>query len=234
MARLSIVARCCKLAPMRRYSPLLVILLMVPIACDKQGTTTPPSESSAASDTEPAPVPVADQPAGDAEDAEADDLEDEMTDEELDAMDAELAAEIEAEMGDYWAELEAEGGEAPESGSGFGGRGKKVPNVRQAAATVEGNLDKDIVRRIVRAHINEIRSCYNAGLTRDESLAGKVGIEFTIAADGFVSASKVVDSDLGDAKVGECMAKAVAKWQFPKPTGGGEVRVVYPFLLEPG
>jgi hypothetical protein len=57
------------------------------------------------------------------------------------------------------------------AGAGFGGRGTAVPTVRQAKATVTGALDKDIIRRIVRAHINEVRYCYNQGLARDPGSA---------------------------------------------------------------
>jgi len=37
-----------------------------------------------------------------------------------------------------------------------------------------------------------------------------------------------------DAGVGNCIAQAVKRWQFPKPEGGGSVIVTYPFVLEPG
>ena len=72
------------------------------------------------------------------------------------------------------------------SGSGFGGSGKRVPRVRQAKATVTGSLDKDIIRRIVRAHINEVRYCYEKGLAVDPNLKGRVAVTFTIDAEGKV------------------------------------------------
>ncbi len=120
------------------------------------------------------------------------------------------------------------------SGAGFGGRGKKVPRVRQAKATVKGSLDKDIIRRIVRAHINEVRSCYNAGLLKDPSLSGKVSVQFTIAPTGKVAVAVVSSSTVSDKDVGNCIAKAVKRWKFPKPAGGGNVVVTYPFVLAPG
>lgn len=217
---------------MCRHSLLLTLPLLASLACVKQASTTAPSEPDPS--TEPAPVePPSEVEAEDEvdaveaveepEDPEADEI-DTMSDEELAALEAELDAEIEAENA----------GSYHETSMGFGGRGQKVPTVRQATATVDGPLDKDIIRRIARAHINEVRSCYNAGLNKDPTVAGTVTIEFTIAADGFVSTSKVAESDLSDAKVGECIAKVAKRWQFPKPTGGGEVRVLYPFLLNPG
>lgn len=120
------------------------------------------------------------------------------------------------------------------SGAGFGGRGKKVPRVRQAKADVKGPLDKDIIRRIVRAHINEVRYCYNQGLARDPDMAGRVAVQFTITDAGKVSDSDVADTTLDDEDVEKCIAKAVKRWKFPKPASGGTVVVKYPFVLEPG
>jgi Ca-activated chloride channel family protein len=120
------------------------------------------------------------------------------------------------------------------SGTGFGGRGTRVPAVRQAKPTIMGSLDKDIIRRIVRAHINEVRSCYNTALAMDPNVVGTVSIEMTIDADGKISTSIVGTNNTGDEAVGQCIAKAVKKWTFPKPAGGGTVKVTYPFVLSPG
>jgi TonB family protein len=120
------------------------------------------------------------------------------------------------------------------SGAGFGGRGKRVPQVRQAKAQVQGALDKDIIRRIVRAHINEVRSCYNAGLTKNPNLQGRVAVNFVITGTGKVGSSVVQESTIKDSSVGNCIAKAVKRWTFPKPRGGGNVIVTYPFNLSPG
>lgn len=120
------------------------------------------------------------------------------------------------------------------SGGSFGPVGKPVPRVRQAKATVSGGLDRDIIRRIVRAHINEVRHCYNQGLAKDPDLGGKVAVQFTIVATGKVGESKVDSTTLSDQNVGECVAKAVKRWKFPKPQGGVDVSVTYPFVLSPG
>lgn len=119
------------------------------------------------------------------------------------------------------------------SGAGFGGRGRRVPSVRQAKATIQGSYDKDIVRRIVRAHINEVRHCYNQGLARDPMLGGRVSIEFRIDPGGRVPVAVVSESTLRDARVGQCIAKAVKRWRFPKPMSSGLVGVTYPFVLTP-
>jgi len=120
------------------------------------------------------------------------------------------------------------------TGGGFGTGGRRVPQVRQAKATIKGTMDKDIVRRIVRAHINEVRYCYNQGLARDPDLKGRVTIQFNIGPTGSVPVAVVADSTVKDTSVGNCIAKAVKRWTFPKPPGGGSAVVTYPFVLEPG
>jgi hypothetical protein len=108
------------------------------------------------------------------------------------------------------------------------------PHPDSGGGEVKGALDKDIIRRMVRAHINEVRSCYNDGLLKDPALTGRVAIEFVIKGDGSVGSAVVVEDNLADAQVGQCIAKAVQTWRFPKPLGGGNVIVTYPFNLVPG
>ncbi len=119
------------------------------------------------------------------------------------------------------------------TGAGFGGRGTRVPTVRQAKAEVQGSLDKDIIRRIVRAHINEVRYCYNQALAKNPNAKGRVSVQFTIDAAGKITTAQIAESTMADAAVGVCIAKAVKSWTFPKPVGG-LVTVTYPFVLEPG
>lgn len=99
---------------------------------------------------------------------------------------------------------------------------------------MKGKLDKPIIRRIVRAHINVVRSCYAAGLTKNPKLEGKVSINFVVNGTGKVGSAVVQESSLKDRSVGNCIAKAVKRWNFPKPAGGGNVIVTYPFKLAPG
>lgn len=108
---------------------------------------------------------------------------------------------------------------------------QEIPGVRQRPSTVTGPLDKDIVRRVVRAHINEIRYCYNQGLAQDPELGGDVTIDFEILVTGRVGTATVRESTIPDAAVAVCIAKAVGRWTFPKPAT--VVQVSYPFTLSP-
>lgn len=119
------------------------------------------------------------------------------------------------------------------AGAGFGGAGTRVPTVRQAQATVLGSIDKNVIRRVVRAHINEIRSCYNKGLSANPNLKGRLAVRFIIGPDGKILAAELAEDGVPDPKVGTCVVAAVKRWVFPKPAGSSVV-ITYPFVLEPG
>jgi len=97
-----------------------------------------------------------------------------------------------------------------------------------------GALDKDVIRRVVREHIGDVRACYSTGLERDPKLTGRVSIQFTIGPTGEVSLAVVQESSVKDPEVGRCITDAVKAWKFPEPEGGGNVVVTYPFVLEAG
>jgi MYXO-CTERM domain-containing protein len=108
-----------------------------------------------------------------------------------------------------------------------------APSIAMNTPTVGAGLQRDIVRRIVRAHINELRHCYNLGLAKNPTLAGTLDLDFTIDTAGKVSVVSV-DAEattLGDPAVGACAAKAVRRWSFPKSSA--PVVVSYPFALSP-
>ena len=115
---------------------------------------------------------------------------------------------------------------------GFRGRSAKVPRIRTGKADVRGSLSKEVIRRIIRRHINEVRFCYEQELNSRPDLQGRVAIKFIISPTGAVQTAAVAKSTMGNAKVEQCIAKAVRRWTFPSPEGGGIVVVTYPFVLQ--
>lgn len=97
----------------------------------------------------------------------------------------------------------------------------------------EGVMDKDDIRRVVRANLHDVAACYKAGLAEDPSLTGRVTLQFTIGPRGAVTRSAVEGTTLprSAAAVGTCIAFAAETWRFPRPIGGGNVVVTYPFVL---
>jgi pSer/pThr/pTyr-binding forkhead associated (FHA) protein len=115
---------------------------------------------------------------------------------------------------------------------GFRGRDAKVPHIRSGKADVRGSLSKEVIRRIIHRHINEVRFCYEQELNQRPDLQGRVSIKFIISPTGAVQTAAKADSSLGNAKVEGCIVNAVRRWTFPSPEGGGIVVVTYPFVLE--
>jgi outer membrane biosynthesis protein TonB len=98
----------------------------------------------------------------------------------------------------------------------------------------KGSLDRDVIRRVVLAHLHEVRNCYNVGLAKDPQLQGRVALDFVIGGDGKIASSVAFESTLKDPMVAECIVEASKGWVFPEPEGGGNVIVRYPFNLIPG
>jgi hypothetical protein len=121
-------------------------------------------------------------------------------------------------------------------GTGVGGLGPrhaKTPEVLPGTVTTHGNLDKEIIRRIVRRHINEVKYCYDQALVRQPKLEGRMVAQFTIAGNGQVIASVRQSSTLASPQVEMCVVNAIKRWEFPAPHGGGLAIVSYPFTFAP-
>ncbi len=121
-------------------------------------------------------------------------------------------------------------------GPGVGGlhrRQSRGPDVSLEGASVRGSLDKEIIRRIVRRHLNEVRYCYQQALTRRPTLEGRLVTQFTIAPTGQVLAAVVQSSTLREISVEACVVNAVKRWEFPAPDHGGLAMVSYPFTFAP-
>lgn len=105
------------------------------------------------------------------------------------------------------------------------------PVVGVGPATVIGSLDKEVIRRVIRSHMNQVKFCYESELTRNQKLEGRVQIQFIIGTTGTVMSSVVQASTLGSIQAESCIASAVRRWDFPKPQNG-IVSVSYPFVLK--
>ncbi len=112
-------------------------------------------------------------------------------------------------------------------------RHSRGPEVSLEGSSVRGSLDKEIIRRTVRRHLNEVRYCYETALTTHPSLVGRIVTQFTIAPTGRVLAAVIQSSSLKSPTVEMCVVNAVKRWEFPQPSGGGLAMVSYPFTFAP-
>jgi TonB family protein len=113
-------------------------------------------------------------------------------------------------------------------------RERAIDERRDHATDANGNEanggQHEMYERVIRAHMGEVRQCYEAGRARQPALAGVVSVAITISEIGAVRDAAVVRSTLGDPSVESCITGAMYRWAFPAPPSG-TVRFVYPFTF---
>jgi hypothetical protein len=137
----------------------------------------------------------------------------------------------------------------PGGGTGFGPL-RRYPwlRVRQTRLRVRGGLSREIVRRIARRHLNELRYRCQKEVGLD-ALASKgpvvLEVAFVITATGQVASARLRSCSLGEKpkkdrprdkpllkKLSTCVLVPVQRWLFPRPRGGKPVQVEQGFRFE--
>jgi hypothetical protein len=100
---------------------------------------------------------------------------------------------------------------------GLAGRTAARPSVRLTVSQVTGDLDTNIVRRILRRNQAKLQYCYEKQLLVEPALAGTITARFEIGSDGSVTSSNA--SGVND-EVASCMATVIRGAAFPSPKSG--------------
>jgi Ca-activated chloride channel family protein len=107
-------------------------------------------------------------------------------------------------------------------GTGAGGlRGpstQQAPRVALGTIKVDGGLNADIVRRIVRQHLGQLRFCYEQTLKKNPGINGLAVVKFEIDDAGMVPNAEVTKHLEGN--LDACLVEQVKSFQFPKPEKG--------------
>ncbi|MBK7586055.1 MAG: AgmX/PglI C-terminal domain-containing protein [Myxococcales bacterium] len=124
-----------------------------------------------------------------------------------------------------------------QSGGGLTGAGMghaptraKMGTVTSGPAAVHGGLPSEIIERIVRQRLARIRYCHLVALRSNPKFSTRVATRFVIAADGGVKSTAIIRSS-GVKGFDACVLNSLNTLSFPKPTGGGDVVVSYPFVF---
>lgn len=94
-----------------------------------------------------------------------------------------------------------------------------------------GTLTRSEIQREITGGMSGIQRCYEQGLRILPSLSGRVVVDFVIAATGVVASAKIASSTMTFPSVEGCIVKRVRQLRFPRPKGGGVVKVRYPFVF---
>jgi TonB family protein len=93
------------------------------------------------------------------------------------------------------------------------------------------NLSRDQVVATMRAHIADVKICYDAALKQKNDIAGTINVDFTVGPEGKVLDAKVHDSTIKVPALETCLVAKAKTWPFPKPEGVGNFAFTYPFVL---
>ena len=96
---------------------------------------------------------------------------------------------------------------------------------------IEGGMSREMVKRVIDQHLDEITYCYETALMSNPSILGRIVFEWKILMDGRVGEIRIVASSVNSHEIHDCIQSAIKSWQFPKPVGA-EVVVSYPFVFD--
>ena len=99
-------------------------------------------------------------------------------------------------------------------------------------SSVDEGLTKDEVGEVIHKHLSEVRYCYESAMIRSPDIEGKLMTDFTINGQGIVKSADVKSSTLPDPRLDDCIIRRLVTWKFPKPRGGVDVAVAYPFIFK--
>ena len=102
-------------------------------------------------------------------------------------------------------------------------------SVRRGTLAAVGDLDKEVIRTVIKDQLAKLVACYEKGLAANPALEGTVMTQFFIAPNGAVAGSHA--SGIAP-EVDRCIAQTIRDIKFPRPKGGG-VQVNYPFTFRP-
>jgi TonB family protein len=92
-----------------------------------------------------------------------------------------------------------------------------------------------VVQRVVRSHLSVFHRCYEAGVSVNANLEGRVVVKFIIESNGEVHSAVDGGSTMHDASVVECVVNHFRALSFPHPQPEGKTAtVVYPMEFETG
>jgi hypothetical protein len=122
-------------------------------------------------------------------------------------------------------------GDGPGTGIGLrGDRPSRLPETHPGVVETTGGLSREVIRRNIQRHMNEVRFCYESELRSNPSLEGRVSLQFMVDASGRVATSSATGA--GMTSVASCVSTAARRWTFP--ASEGPTGVTYPFVFNAG
>lgn len=91
-----------------------------------------------------------------------------------------------------------------------------------------GDVDRQVVRTVIRGISKEIRACYVSGVGRGGGSFGKLVLSFDIAGTGGVSQVRVKTTTLKNSSVESCLTALVGRQTFSGVPADAVAQVEFP------
>src|SRR4051812_3087527 len=90
------------------------------------------------------------------------------------------------------------------------------PAARTADGFPIGSLDKEDIRKVVRQS-GDVKRCYDSRMIAPPYPQGRVMIRIAIGPSGRVRQSCLVDAQIQDEIISQCIVERALSWLFPRP-----------------
>jgi hypothetical protein len=97
---------------------------------------------------------------------------------------------------------------------------------------VHGNLEPEIIQRVMRRYRGQLRDCYEATLAGGDTFSGRLVVAATISSTGEILENRIASADFERQELDECVLEKLRDWNFPEPHGGGIARFECPILFQ--
>jgi hypothetical protein len=110
---------------------------------------------------------------------------------------------------------------------------RRSPDQSGGACIGVPSITRHEIYMVVKADSFKVRKCYRQALQRKPKLSGKIKARFKLTEKELEA--KIVESDVGDQRLEDCVLRALETFRFPplRYNIKAEVIVVYPFVFRP-
>lgn len=113
------------------------------------------------------------------------------------------------------------------------GKGLQELSITNSDMVLDGGLSKYAINATIAKYLNQVRRCYEDELKLYPALEGLVNVDFEVGPSGKLNFARTGKSTLDNKNVENCINTRMMSWEFPRPKGGVNVKVSYPFMLRP-
>jgi hypothetical protein len=92
-------------------------------------------------------------------------------------------------------------------------------------------LPESVISAEVARSASRVKACHEIRLASAPRLAGLISVAFVIGPEGNVVQSEVAEDTTGHPTLASCVVDVVKAMKFPKPEGGGNVNVTFPWFF---